>query len=110
MPVGLSDGVGLGEAAGPAKQLLVSWILAAVHGVVGVPGLGVHDADHPVRHDLPGDPPPRLSVRVLRVVRVDELDVLAGDQRKQPDRVGRRTRWLLTVCTERGEHRQSVPG
>jgi hypothetical protein len=52
-----------------------------------VPCVGVDDADHPVRGDLPGDPPPR---RVTRIVRIDQLDVLPGDQREQPDGVRRR--------------------
>jgi hypothetical protein len=100
---------GLGQSAGgdqPSvgldRDMGFEPVLPAVHALVGVPGLRVDDADHPVRCDLPNDPPPR---RITRIVRVDEFDVLPGDQREQPDRIRRRTRRLLR---QRGEHGQGV--
>jgi hypothetical protein len=80
-------------------------VLPAGHGLVRVPRLGVDDADHPVRSDLLGDPPTRRTTRIVGVVRVNELDVLPGDQREQPDGVRRRPGLLRR---QRREHRQRV--
>ena len=73
--------------------------------LAGMPGLGVHRADHPVRGDLPGDPPPPVGpVRVL-----GGLHVLPGDQRQQPQRVRRRLVPLRRArAGERVQHRQRV--
>ena len=60
-------------------------LLAPAGGLVRVPGLRVHRADHPVRGDPLRDPPPPRAVRV-----VDDLDGLTGDQPEQPDRGGDR--------------------
>ena len=49
-----------------------------------MPGIGIDSGDHPVRGDLPGDPPPAVgAIGVL-----DRFDVLAGDQRQQRHRLG----------------------
>ena len=56
-------------------------------GLVGVPGLRIHSRDHPVRGGLAGDPPSAVGA----VGPLGRLDVLAGDQRQQRDRLGRLT-------------------
>ncbi len=54
--------------------------------LAGMPCLAVHGADHPVRGDLPGDPPPPIGpIGVL-----SGLHVLPGHQRQQAQRVRRR--------------------
>ena len=60
-------------------------VLAAVRGLVRVPGLGVHGGDDPVRGDLPGDPPPPVGA----VGALGRFHVLPGDQRQQRHRLGR---------------------
>ena len=97
------------------REVRLEPVLAAVHRLVGVPGFGVHDADDPVRGDLAGDPPPRRPAGSSGVG-VDQLDVLTGDQREQPDRVGRRpAARLLGPATRpgprgrRGPARRSAP-
>ncbi len=81
-------------------------VLAAVHRLVGVPGLGVHHADDPVRGDALSDPPPRRAAGINTVrVGFDQFDVLTGDQREQPHRVTRRAGRLLTDAVQ---HRQRV--
>ena len=54
-------------------------VLAALPGLVRVPGLGVHHRDHPIRCDPVGDPPPPVGpVRTL-----GRFHVLPGDQGQQ---------------------------
>jgi hypothetical protein len=67
-------------------------------GLAGMAGLRVHNGDHPVGGDLAGDPPASRPLAWL--------DVLAGDQRQQRDRLG-----LLGVqfqVSDRFEHGQGV--
>ena len=77
-------------------------VLPAMHGLMGVPRLGVHDADHPVRGDAAGD----LPAPVGAVGPGRRLDVLARDQRQQRDRLGRRP--VETPGAEDLEQRESV--
>ena len=73
---------------------------------MGVPGVRVDDADHPVVRDCADDPPPP-SRRLLRVVRVgDQLDVPPGDQRQQGDRV--RLGCVGLLLTDAGHDGQGV--
>jgi hypothetical protein len=54
-------------------------------GFMRVPGSGVNGGDHPVRGDLPGNPPPPVGpVRVI-----GRFHVLPGDEGKQRVRIGR---------------------
>ena len=61
-------------------------------GLVRVPGLGIHGGDHPLRGHLPGDAPASVGA----IGALGGFDVLPGDQRQQPDRLGRgRVEFLL---------------
>ena len=73
--------------------------------LAGMPGLRVDGADHAVRSDFPGDPPPPVgAVRVFC-----GLHVLPGDQRQQPQRVRRRVLTLRRIrAGQLGQHRQRV--
>src|SRR4051794_1825255 len=75
---GHDAGVGLDREVG------LEPVLAPVHGLVRVPGVGVDGGDHPVLRDPLRDSPLTRPARLLGVRYV--LDVLAGDQPEQPDR------------------------
>ena len=90
------DGFVVVRAAGPAQRTVgddpgigldrhmsLEPILATVHGLVGVAGVGIDGRDHPIRCDVLRDAPP--SVGAVRAL--DRFDVLAGDQRQQGQRV-----------------------
>ncbi len=71
----------------------------------GMPRLAVHGADHPVRGNLPRDPPPPIRP----VASLGRFHVLPGDQRQKPQRVRRRLVPLRRARANEGiQHRQSV--
>jgi hypothetical protein len=82
---GDQSGVGLGEHMG------LEPVEAALHRLVRVPGVGIDSGDHPVRDDLPGDPPPPVGA----ITALDRFDVLTGDQRQQRHSLGRPRPQLL---------------
>ncbi len=59
-------------------------VLAALHRLVGMAGLGVDGGDHPVRGRPFGDAPPPIGAIGI----VNRFYVLAGDQRQLRDRFG----------------------
>ena len=72
-------------------------VLAAMHRLVRVAGVGIHRGDHPVTGNPLGDAP----VPVGAIGAVHGFDVLAGDQRQQRHRLGGpRTEFLLGQMTE----------
>ena len=74
-----ASGVGPAFAVGLDRQVGFEAVAILGTGLVHVSGLRVDRGNHPLTSDLAGDPPrPRL---------VTLLDVLAGDQREQPDEV-----------------------
>ena len=58
-------------------------VLSFLSRLVRMAGVRVDGRDHPIRGDLPGDPPP--PIRPIGTVR--RFHVLTGDQRQQRDRV-----------------------
>ncbi len=87
------------SGVGLDRDVRLEPVLAAGHGLVRVPCVGVHGADHPVLHHALRDPPPRT---LTQAGLINELDVLAGDQGEQPDRVPGRTGRLLAERVEDG--------
>ena len=59
-------------------------VLAAVHRLMGMAGLGIDGGDHPIGGHLLRD----LPVPVGAIRALDGFDVLAGDQRQQRHRLG----------------------
>jgi hypothetical protein len=72
--LGHQPGLGLG---GDVGLVTVAFVGA---GLAGMAGLGVDDGDDPILGDPPGDPP--------RAGALARLDILAGHQRQQRDRLG----------------------
>ena len=98
---------GLGQCAvsdqpgvGFDGQVGLEPVLAAVHRLVGVPRFGVGHRDHPVRSDLLRDLPAWWVAALI-----NEFDVLSGDQRRQPERVGRTG---LALLAQPVQHRERV--
>jgi hypothetical protein len=58
-------------------------VLAVVHRLVHVPGVGVDRRDHPIRSHPTSDPPPPVGA----VGPLGRFDILPGDQRQQPQRL-----------------------
>ena len=82
---GLGQGT-VGDDAGIGLDRDVGFepVLAAVHALMGMTGLGIDRGDHPIRRDSLGDtPPPVGAIGIL-----DRFDILAGDQRQQRHRLG----------------------
>ena len=82
--------VGLGQRTigddpgiGFDREMGFEAVLAAVHRLMGMAGLGIHRGDHPVRGHLLRD----LPVPVSAIRALDGFDVLAGDQRQQRHRL-----------------------
>ena len=97
--VGDQPGARLGRDV-PAKPVLAIRLRLA-----GVPGLGVHHRDHPIRCHPAHDPRP--SVGAVGIL--GRFHVLTRDQRQQPQRVGGLVLALGRVrAGEFGQHRQRV--